>query len=239
MMSTVEIEIIEAGYTPEHILIKDLFFTIDSGKIVGLIGVSGAGKTVAIRAMLNKLPYIQGEMRIHERQGTYSYVPEIPSFYEGLTMIDHIELICSINKELSGDNKQLMYKLIEQLDLMPYLYHFPETFSKGMKQKFNLLLGVIKYAELYIFDNPFADLDAKGKAVFIKCLKFLKQSGASILIASTSTHMEEHLCDTYIYLHQKTVLMAASHNHLKVNCKEETAEKLDCLYHLDMRRHLL
>lgn len=239
MMSTVEIEIIKAGYTPEHILIKDLYFTIDSGKIVGLIGVSGAGKTVAIRAMLNKLPYIEGEMRIYERLGKYSYVPETPSFYEGLTMLDHIKLITSINNELSAEYKQRVNDFIDRLDLTPHLHDFPTGFSKGMKQKLSLLLGLIVKAELYIFDDPFSNLDAKGKYMIIESLKKLKQMGASILIASPSSHMEEHLCDTYIYLHNKTVLLAASHNHLKVKCNEETAERLDCLYHLDMRRHSL
>lgn len=238
-MSTVEVEIIEAGYSLDNMLIKDIFFTIDRGKIVGLIGVNGAGKTVIIRAMLGKLPHINGEMRIHEHKGQYSYVPEAPTFYEGLTMYEHIELITSINSLSSWGNSFNIKELIDGFDLSDYVHQFPTTFSKGMKHKFNLLLGLIKKADFYIFDDPFTCLDMKGKQLLLNCLRQLKDEGSAILIASSASTMVDDLCDSYIYIHNKTLFMAASHNHIKVKCEQEHQESLDCLYHLDVRRHHL
>gem|GEM_PF-4894455 len=238
-MSTVEVEILEAGYTADQILIRDIYFTIDRGKILGLLGVNGAGKTVTIRAMLGELPYIRGEMRIHERAGQYSYVSEQPLFYEGLTLHEHIELISAINHITSSTCKDRLDNLLHDFDLYSYLHQYPTTFSKGMKQKCNLVLGLIKIAELYIFDDPFALIDLKSKKAFINHVNLLKQKGASVLLATTAANLCEGLCDSYIYIHQNTLFMAAAQNHIKVICEDETKESLDCFYHLDVRRSFI
>jgi len=234
-MSTVEVEILEAGFTPDDILIKDIYFTIEEGKIFGLIGENGAGKTVTIQAILGKLPYIKGEMRIKERTGLYSYIPEQPSFYEGLTLHEHIHLISTLNEHSSLIITSSIEELLEGFNLKSYLHHFPTTFSKGMKQKCSLLFGLIKNADFYIFDDPFTCIDVRAQQQLIQYLEQMKLKGVSILVATSSTNLTESLYDSYIYIHEKTLFSSNFQNHIKVKYEQGTSEKLDDLSQLDVR----
>lgn len=234
-MSTVEVEILEAGYTPNDILIKDIYFTIEKGKILGLIGVNGAGKTVTIKAMLGKLPYIKGEVRIKERTGLYSYIPEQPSFYEGLTLYEHIQLISTLNEQSTPIITSSIEQLLEGFNLSSYLHHFPTTFSKGMKQKSSLLLGLIKNADFYIFDDPFTSIDVGAQQQLVQYLEQMKLEGVSVLIATSSTNLAENLYDSYAYIYEKTLFASDIQNPIEVRYEQGTSEKLDDLGQLDVR----
>ena len=96
-----EIKNLTGGYVHVPVL-KDVSFTVESGKLVGLIGLNGAGKSTTINEIIGLLTPYSGEINIdgltlranpREYRQQIGYIPETPSLYEELTLREHIETV--------------------------------------------------------------------------------------------------------------------------------------------------
>lgn len=88
-----KVNIRSAGYEIGEKTIHDIAFSIEKGELVALIGANGAGKSTTIKTMLGLLVNMNGEISFGEKKNPYAYVPEHPTYYEYLTLWEHIELL--------------------------------------------------------------------------------------------------------------------------------------------------
>ena len=208
-----EIKNLTGGYVHVPVL-KDVSFTVESGQLVGLIGLNGAGKSTTINEIIGLLTPYSGSININgltlQKDATnyrkqIGYIPETPSLYEELTLREHIETVAmayGIEQKVAFDRVEpllKMFRLDQKLDW------FPVHFSKGMKQKVMIICAFVVDPSLFIVDEPFLGLDPLAIADLIQLLEVEKQKGKSILMSTHVLDSAEKMCDAFVILHKGEV----------------------------------
>ena len=134
---------LSAGYQHGKSIIKDLSFSINSGEFVGIIGPNGAGKSTTIKAIMGHIPDTKGNISWIDGNGKYAYIPEVPIFYENLTLWEHLRFAASV----SGINEKRFQSeansLLKIFNMGSRRHDYIGRFSKGMQQKSMIMCGFI------------------------------------------------------------------------------------------------
>lgn len=208
-----EVKNITGGYINIPV-VKDVSFTVESGQLVGLIGLNGAGKSTTIKEIIGLLTPYQGEILIDGKslvqdaenyRKKIGFIPETPSLYEELTLKEHLEVV-ALAYDLTWDQAWsrvqgllTVFRLDEKLDW------FPVHFSKGMKQKVMIICAFMVEASLLIIDEPFLGLDPVAISDLVNLLEEEKAKGTSILMSTHVLDSAEKMCDSFVILHQGQV----------------------------------
>lgn len=198
----VAIYIKRAGYSESSPVLENVQFTIPQGKLIGLIGANGAGKSTTIQAMMGTIPFFEGEVQLE----TYGYVPERPILYEYLTLWEHIDLLIRTVGQDENELKRRAKELCKTYRLDDKLHLYPVHFSKGMQQKVMLILAFTPTYDFYILDEPFMGLDPQAMRRLIQLVAEEKARGAAILMSTHALDTAEKICDGFICMHDGRIL---------------------------------
>lgn len=181
-------------------VLENVNVTLESGRIYGVVGKNGSGKTMLLRALAGLILPTSGEVRVDgkvlgkdisfpERLGI---LLEKPSFLPHLTGYENLKLLAKIRK-IAGDEKIQSLMALFNLDWKADKKF--RKYSLGMKQKLGIIQAVMEDPEILILDEPFNALDEGSVEIVRKMLKDLKEKQK--LIVMTSHHKEdiELLCD--------------------------------------------
>jgi len=219
----ISIHIKEAGYVQGQAVLQNINFSLPPGKLIGLIGANGAGKSTTIQSMMGTIPFFQGEITID----TYGYVPERPILYEYYTLWEHIDLLI---RTLGQDENELKHRakdLCRVFRLNDKLYEYPIHFSKGMQQKVMLILALMPKYDLYILDEPFMGLDPQAIRKLIQLIEEYKSQGAAILMSTHALDTAEKICDSFICMHDGALLKQGSLQQLQRYPEQSLLEIFD------------
>lgn len=209
---------ITGGYSQIPVL-KDVSFDVGDGKLVGLIGLNGAGKSTMIKHIIGLMYPSKGKITIDGQtladnltayRKKIGYIPETPVLYEELTLREHIEITgmaYDIPAEVALERAS---KLLKTFRLDNKLDWFPANFSKGMKQKVMILCAFLVEPSLYIIDEPFVGLDPLGINALLELMNDMKRQGASILMSTHILATAERQCDSFILLHEGVIRAAGT-----------------------------
>ncbi len=145
------------------------------GRITFLLGDNGSGKTTLLKAMAGLIHF----------EGTISgcenavYIPEIPALPEGLRVKSYLHLL----GEISGYEKARLEGLLGRFHLKKKRDVLLKDLSKGMRQKVNLVQGLLLPRSVYLIDEPASGLDAETKAALSR---FIAESDARFVCATHS-----------------------------------------------------
>ena len=212
-----EIHDLEKSYGKKEVL-KNINFTFEDGKIYGLLGRNGAGKTTFFNALNSDIPidegrfYLEDEFGKHKLQTTdIGYVVSTPIVPEFLTGREFLKFYLDINKDKIDNLKDLDYyfdlvKLTkEDQDLLLREY------SHGMKNKIQILVNIIANPKVILLDEPLTSLDIVVQEDMKKILKDLKENHIIIF----STHILElatDLCDEIAVITNKNLELIKKEN---------------------------
>ena len=173
------------------------------GELVFLEGQNGSGKTTLLNCITYLIPPSSGEVKIRgydilrEEQAArkeLAFVPDVPRFYLELTAWEHLRFIAAANNSLEGFEERAE-NLLKDFGLWQVRSHFPHNFSRGMRLKLGLLLGLIRPSGLLLLDEPTSALDTKGTDLLIAELRRRKAEGTAILISSHDSGLRKLLAD--------------------------------------------
>lgn len=230
-----EIKNLTGGYVHVPVL-KDVSFTVESGQLVGLIGLNGAGKSTTINEIIGLLTPYSGEIKINgltlRKDATnyrkqIGYIPETPSLYEELTLREHIETVAmayGVDQKVAFDRVEpllKMFRLDQKLDW------FPVHFSKGMKQKVMIICAFIVGPSLLIVDEPFLGLDPLAISDLIELLAEEKANGKAILMSTHVLDSAEKMCERFVILHHGQVLAQGTLEELRETFGDSSASLND------------
>ncbi|MEE0547417.1 MAG: ABC transporter ATP-binding protein [Peptococcaceae bacterium] len=191
----------------EKVVLKDINFTFEEGKIYGLLGRNGAGKTTLFNC-LNRDMKVNGGDFFLEQDGVrralaaedVGYVLSTPAVPEFLTGREFLKFFIDINEQ----SLPFVKSIDEYFDMMSIA---PEDrdkllkdYSHGMKNKMQMLINIIAQPKVLLLDEPLTSLDVVVAEEMKQLLRSLKQGRITIL----STHIMDlalNLCDEIVLLH--------------------------------------
>ena len=186
-------------------VLNHISLTFESGKIYGLSGKNGSGKTMLMRAICGLIRPTEGYVSIDGQiiGKDISFPPSVgvliesPSFISYYSGFKNLQLLASI-KNIADDDT--IRGLMTRLDLDPENKKRYKKYSMGMKQKIGIIAAIMEKPELIILDEPINALDEKSAQTLKALLNEYKENGALIIISCHDREELEFLSDEIIYL---------------------------------------
>lgn len=205
----VNVENVNFAYDKKPIL-HDINFGMNKGEITGLIGPNGAGKSTMLKLMIKKMKPNNGKIiigdndifSIKRENNPVTFIPDIPVYYEELTVWEHLQFI----KALYPENSVTVDSLIREFNLNQHLNKIPSALSKGTLQKLMIALALLRQYDVLLTDEPFNGLDPAQTYKFKNTLKNLKKQDKTILISTHLLSLAEDFCDRYIFLYDGRIV---------------------------------
>ncbi len=175
--------------------------SFEKGKVHGLIGRNGSGKTMLMKNICGIIPPTTGEIIVNDKRiGKDSDIPEnvgviieTPGFIPSYSAYSNLKFLAALNNKIGRDE---IRKAIRSVGLNPDDKKKVGKFSLGMRQRLGLAQAIMEDPELLILDEPMNGLDKDGVADMRKYLLALKEQGKTLLIASHSAEDIDILCNT-------------------------------------------
>ena len=173
----------------------------ESGKIHGIVGNNGSGKTVLMKCICGFLLPTEGTVIVNGwRVGKDVDFPpdlgviiETPGFLPGVTGVKNLEILASLNKKIGLSE---IADAIRRVGLDPHMKKPVGKYSLGMRQRLGIAQAIMEDPSLLILDEPLNGLDKHGVAEMRKLIKGLSAEGKTILLASHNQGDIDELCDT-------------------------------------------
>lgn len=182
-------------------ILRNVTVSFEKGKIHGLIGRNGSGKTMLMKCICGFVKPTDGEIIVNGKlvgkdcdfPESVGIIIETPGFIPYYSGYKNLKLLANLRKKIAGEQvKESMC----QVGLDPALRRQVRKYSLGMRQRLGLAQAIMENPDLLILDEPMNGLDKDGVADMRRYLLDLKSQGKTILIASHSTEDIEVLCDT-------------------------------------------
>jgi len=182
-------------------ILKSVNISFKKGKIHGLIGRNGSGKTMLMKCICGFIRPTGGEIIVNDKRvgsdcdfpENIGIIIETPGFIPYYSGYKNLKILADLNKKI--DSKTVK-QTIKQVGLDPDSKLHVKKYSLGMRQRLGLAQAIMENPDILILDEPMNGLDKDGVADMRKYLLALKEQGKTILIASHSTEDIEILCDT-------------------------------------------
>ncbi len=188
--------------------------SIPAGKITGLVGPDGAGKTTLIRLMAGLLVAEAGSIRVLDLDprteaprihASIGYMPQRFGLYEDLSVAENLTLYADLRGLERASREKVFGELLAFTDLAPFVDRLAGKLSGGMKQKLGLACALIQRPRLLLLDEPCVGVDPISRRELWKMVTRLRDDGAGVLW-STAYLDEAEACDSTILLNEGKLL---------------------------------
>ena len=196
----IKLENVSKDFGKDRVL-KSVTRDFERGKIHGVVGNNGSGKTVMFKCICGFLQPTEGKIFVDgKRIGVDVDFPEdigiiieTPGFLPQYTGVKNLEILASLKKKISIEQ---IAETIRRVGLDPTMKKPVGKYSLGMRQRLGIAQAIMEQPSLMILDEPMNGLDKHAVRDMRELFKSLKNDGRTILIASHNVADIEELCDT-------------------------------------------
>ena len=200
MENIIEVCGVNKYFGEEHVL-KDVSHTFEKGKIHGIVGNNGSGKTVLMKCICGVLKPDSGVIYVNHKQvGKETDFPEdigiiieTPGFLPHLSGTQNLKILASLQKKA---NALTIRTVLEQVGLDPDMKKPVGKYSLGMRQRLGFAQALMEDPSLLILDEPLNGLDKHGVVHIRNVIKGLRAEGKTVILASHNQVDIDELCDT-------------------------------------------
>lgn len=195
----IEVKDIKKSFGFKKVL-KGVNLTFEDGKVYGLVGLNGTGKSVLLKIILGLMKPNSGEVLIDSKVlgKDIKIIPDVgaiiesPTFYEDMSCMENLKELAAIyNKIGEKEIVECLNRLgLSETDSKPV-----KSYSLGMRQKLGLTQAFMENPKVIILDEPTNALDQESIEVIHEMILEKKKEGALIIIASHSSYDILKLCD--------------------------------------------
>ena len=184
----------------QQTVLDNVSLSCEAGRIYGLVGRNGSGKTVLLKCLCGILQPTSGEVIVWGQQVNSStdypdnigFIIESPGFLPHESGLSNLVHLASIRKKVGIDDIRQSMMMV---GLDPNLKKHVGKYSMGMRQRLGIAQAIMEKPGLLILDEPMNGLDNQGVADIRELLLTLKESGVTILLASHFKDDIAYLCD--------------------------------------------
>ena len=190
----------------KNVAVNNISFNASKGKIFGLLGRNGAGKSTIFRCILNIIKQDSGKVLYNDKiidekiLHKIGYLPEdgsLISSYKVLEQCIYYGMLKNMDEE---SIKKRLFELTSKFDIIEYMNMKQKDLSKGNRQKIQFIVSILHDPELLILDEPFSGLDPISVEQLKQVLLELKESGKIIVFSSHRMDHVEMLCEDILIL---------------------------------------
>lgn len=223
-MELLECKNIYKDYGKKQVL-KDINLKIPRGKIIGLLGKNGMGKTTLIKLINDLLTPTSGKILVNgknigiESKKIISYLPERTYLDKSMTIKQTLEFFTDFYDNFDIEKAK---KLIKDLDLE--IDTKISKMSKGMQEKLQLILVMSRNAELYILDEPLGGVDPATRDYILDTILNNFNENASVIISTHLISDIERILDEVIFIDKGKIILSSNADKLREKEKESIDE---------------
>jgi ABC-type multidrug transport system ATPase subunit len=174
------------------VALNDFSVSIDEGELVTLVGHNGSGKSTLLGIVSGILEPTAGKVSVAgsapgsmPARAAVSYIPDNPVLYDDLSVWEHVAYVAALHGTVGWEERAP--ELLERLGLWERVDDLPARFSRGLRQKTMLAIGLIRPFGILLVDEPFVGLDPAGQAAIVELMLEAAEVGATVV---ASTHQQ-------------------------------------------------
>lgn len=215
-MNLLECKYITKSYDNKNEVLKSIDLVIPKGKIIGLLGKNGAGKTTFIKLIngLLKLDYgdilFNGEHITFETKEKIAYLPERSYLDKTMKVFEVLNFFEEFYQSFDREKAEQLLKELK-LDINKVI----NTMSKGMQEKLGIILVMSRKAELYILDEPLGGVDPSTRDYILDTIITNFEKGASVIISTHLISDVERILDEVIFLDEGKIILNSNADKLR------------------------
>jgi ABC-2 type transport system ATP-binding protein len=220
-MPIVELQHVRKAYDTK-IAVADLSFSIEPGKMFGLLGPNGSGKTSSIRMMIGiTVPdsgtvSLFGEPFKRDNLNRVGYLPEERGLYKKMKVMDQLIFLGQLHGLDATTASKRAHVWCERMEITEAIPKKTEELSKGMQQKIQFIAALLHEPDLIIMDEPFSGLDPVNAVLLMDTLVALRKDGKAILFSTHRMDQVEKLCDEIALINRGNLVLSGGMREVKL-----------------------
>ena len=232
-MNILECKNLTKTYQKGWPVLHQMNLTLESGKIVGLLGPNGCGKSTLIKLIAGLLQPTEGEITVcghpvgPESKALVSYLPERPYFSPSQRVRD---LMDQFQDFYADFDRTVAEKLLQDLDIKTDARM--KTLSKGTKEKVQLILVMSRKAKLYLLDEPIAGVDPAARDYILRTIVSNYNPEGTIVITTHLIADVEQVLDDFMFMAYGGVIVCGGNAE---QIRQNTGKSLDALFREEFR----
>lgn len=185
----------------EETVLTGVSHDFEEGKIHGIVGNNGSGKTVLMKCICGFLLPTKGKILVRYKQvgkdmdfpDDLGLIIETPGFLPGLSGMKNLQILASLRKKIDDE---VIRQTIRRVGLDPNMKKPVGKYSLGMRQRLGIAQAIMENPSIMILDEPLNGLDKGGVKHMRELIKGLREQGKTIILASHNQADIDELCDT-------------------------------------------
>ncbi len=195
--------------------VDEISFDVKRGEIFGLLGPNGAGKTTTIRMLTGILKPTNGKITIFNKdldknriliQQIMGHVPEMANVYLDLTGMQNLELIGELYGVSRKERKNRAELLLKKFELLNWKDSKAKKYSKGMRQRLLLCMGLMSDPVILFLDEPTSGLDVQSSIIIKELIKEYHASGMTIILTTHDMDIANELCNRIAIMNKGKII---------------------------------
>jgi len=189
---------------------------IAPGQIFGFLGANGAGKTTAMRIVLDILRPDSGSVtwngspNMRVSRETWGYLPEERGLYARMKVLDQLVFFSRLHGVEAGRARREALAWLERFRIPEYAERRAEQLSKGNQQKIQFIAAILHDPQVLLMDEPFTGLDPINVALLKQALTEMRDEGKTIVFSTHQMEMVEELCQSIAILDRGRLVESGS-----------------------------
>ncbi len=216
-------------HRPRVQAVRGISFDVPTGRIFGLLGPNGSGKTTTIKMILGLLFPTSGTLRVLNEsprsttvKARIGYLPEESYLYPHLTPQETLQFYAGLFRLPAAETRRRIQELLEMIGLYEARNRPVGEFSKGMARRVGLAQVLLNDPELIILDEPTSGLDPQGTSQVKDLILALAERGKTILLTSHLLADVEAVCDQVAIMFNGQILAQGTLDSLLAQAEQTT-----------------
>lgn len=218
----------------DHIVLRDIDFSVNKGEVVCIIGSSGSGKSTLLRCvnLLEKpsggLIIYNGENILDDKHDIYKYRTKLGMVFQQFNLFDNHNVLsnCTVGqmkvlKRTKEEAETVAMKYLKIVGMEQYVNAKPKQLSGGQKQRVAIARALSMEPDVLLFDEPTSALDPEMVGEVLKVMKELAESGLTMLVVTHEMGFAKEVSDRVVFMDKGVIAEEGSPEQIFNNPKEE------------------